>query len=207
MEGYLGTIMMCGFQFAPRAWATCNGALVSVNQNQALFSLIGTIFGGNGRTDFALPNLNGGRAPGGKGSTPILSDRRMGDSYGREACKPDVRHMPSHTHQLEERVSGGTLQLSSSATLAANKTTPDSTSPENNYCAPTKSGLNLLDSYAATPDATMNSGAIDIETTGILDLDNLEISNAGGDTWIPMAQPTLILNFVICTIGTYPSRS
>jgi microcystin-dependent protein len=199
--------MMCGFQFAPRAWAACNGALVSVSQNQALFSLIGTFFGGSGRTDFALPNLNVGRVPGGYGSAPMLSDRRMGEAYGTQAYRLDVGNLPSHTHHLNERVAGDTLQLSSDATLAANKTSPDSASPENNYCAPTKSGLNQLDSFAAAPDATMNSGAIDVETTGTLNLNNLEITNTGENALIPMAQPTLILNFVICTIGTYPSRS
>lgn len=59
-QGYIGTIMLVGFNFVPRNWALCNGELLSINQNTALFSLLGTTYGGDGQTNFALPNLNAG---------------------------------------------------------------------------------------------------------------------------------------------------
>lgn len=85
--------------FAPRGWAFCDGQLLAVSQNDALFSLLGTIYGGDGRTTFGLPDLRG-RVPIHAGSGPGLSPRRLGAKAGAEKVTLTVNQLPSHTHQM-----------------------------------------------------------------------------------------------------------
>ena len=82
-DPFIGEIRMFGGNFAPRGWAFCEGQLLSVNQNDALFSLLGTIYGGDGRTTFGLPDMRG-RVPVHMGQGPGLSDRRLGSKGGEE---------------------------------------------------------------------------------------------------------------------------
>lgn len=206
MDGYIGTIMMCAFNFAPKDWMLCQGALVPISQNQAMYSLLGKTYGGDGHTTFGLPHLGSGRVPGGQGTYPGLPQRVMGQGFGYPAIKLQTSQMPSHTHDLVENKPGETLRINNDASLRANKSSADSDTPEDNYCAPTKSGMNTYDSFAASPDTTMNSGAIDIQTTGTLDVNNLTVGHTGEDQFIAVEQPTLVLNFIICAQGLYPQR-
>ena len=96
-EPYIGDIKMVGFNFAQRGWARCDGQLLSVASNSALFSLFGTIYGGDGRTTFALPDCRG-RALIHQGRGAGLSDRRIGQRMGQEAVTLSTTQMPSHTH-------------------------------------------------------------------------------------------------------------
>ena len=96
METYLGQILMVVFNFAPKGWALCNGQLLPINQNQALFSLLGTYYGGDGRTNFALPNLQG-RVPVHQGSNGS-SNYVMGAMGGVETVALGVNNLPSHSH-------------------------------------------------------------------------------------------------------------
>lgn len=98
-EPYLGQIMMCGFDFPPKGWATCDGQVLSIQQNQALFSLLGVVYGGNGTTTFALPDLRG-RAGMHWGDGPGLSPRDWGEVGGRESVKLTSAQLPAHTHAL-----------------------------------------------------------------------------------------------------------
>jgi microcystin-dependent protein len=97
MESYIGQICLFGFNFAPNGWAFCNGQLMSIAQNSALFSLLGTTYGGDGRTTFALPNLQG-RVPIHQGQGPGLSPREMGEADGTEQVTLLSSQMPAHTH-------------------------------------------------------------------------------------------------------------
>ncbi|MCA9638552.1 MAG: phage tail protein [Myxococcales bacterium] len=99
MEPFLGQIMMFAGNFAPRGWALCDGQLLPISQNQALFSILGTTYGGDGRTTFALPDLRG-RAPIHAGHGPGLSDYRLGQKGGAESVTLTVNQMPSHNHTL-----------------------------------------------------------------------------------------------------------
>lgn len=99
MDPYLAEVRLFSFQFAPRGWALCNGALLSVAQNTALFSLLGTTFGGNGQTTFALPNLQG-RVPVHPGSGTGLPAVVAGQVDGTESVTLTVAQMPQHTHTL-----------------------------------------------------------------------------------------------------------
>ena len=93
MEPFIGQIQNFGFNFAPRGWASCDGQLLPINQNQALFSLLGTTYGGDGRTTFALPDLRG-RTPMGVGKGPGLTPTNLGENKGREYLYPKPVKIP-----------------------------------------------------------------------------------------------------------------
>jgi microcystin-dependent protein len=214
MDGYLGTIMMCGLNFAPRNWVTCEGQSMSIQQNAALYSLLGVAFGGDARNTFGIPDLRG-RVPVGTGRGPNLTNRDIGKFFGMEASNQTLtlnqNQMPVHTHSLNEKESGKSFNVSSSATLYGSKTQSNAQTPENAFFAPTTSGPKKYESYATTQDTTMNSAAVDVKTSGTLNVTNLEIGSAGGTQPITfpiqLAQPSLVLRFVICTSGLYPSRT
>lgn len=98
-EPFIAEIRIFAGNFAPRSWAFCNGQLLPISQNTALFSLIGTTYGGDGRTTTALPNL-AGRAPMHPGRGPGLTSRRLGQKGGAETVTLSEAQMPSHNHQL-----------------------------------------------------------------------------------------------------------
>lgn len=97
---YIGEIQIFGFNFAPRQWAVCAGQIMPVSQNTALFSLLGTNFGGNGQSTFGLPNY-GGSAACGQGQGPRLMPRVVGESFGTEAVSLLPTEMPMHNHNLD----------------------------------------------------------------------------------------------------------
>ena len=99
-EPFVGEVRMFAGNFAPRGWAFCDGQLLAVSQNDALFSLLGTIYGGDGRTTFGLPDLRG-RVPIHAGHGPGLSERRLGAKGGAENVTLTVNQMPSHSHRLK----------------------------------------------------------------------------------------------------------
>jgi microcystin-dependent protein len=96
-DQFVGEIRIFGFNFAPTGWALCNGQLMPISQNTALFSLLGTNYGGNGVSNFALPNLQGG-APLQQGQGPGLSLYDLGESGGEAAVTLQASELPSHTH-------------------------------------------------------------------------------------------------------------
>lgn len=138
-EPLLGSIMLFAGTFAPRGWAFCNGQLLAISQNQALFSIIGTIYGGDGRTTFGLPDLRG-RVPVGAGQGPGLSNYPMGSNVGNETTTLSVNHLPSHSHSLRGSSSPGT-----------------SNSPGGNVPAVNRDGILH---YGPDSDIDMNSGGV-----------------------------------------------
>jgi microcystin-dependent protein len=138
-EPFIGQVMLFAGNFAPRGWAFCNGQILSIAQNTALFSILGTTYGGNGQTTFALPDLRG-RVAIGPGQGPGLSNRLLGEASGEETVTLNMEQMPRHAHMAAARSEGGT-----------------SAAPANGVWA----GSTARDSiYAATPDTTMNPQAI-----------------------------------------------
>ena len=99
MDQYVGEIRLVPYTFAPSGWALCAGQLLPINQNQALFSLLGTSFGGDGKTNFALPDLRG-RVPVGAGQAASGTTYAVGSAGGQETVKLAVGNLPAHTHPL-----------------------------------------------------------------------------------------------------------
>jgi len=106
-DGYIGEIRMIGFNFAPRGWAMCEGQLLPLSQNTALFSILGTTYGGNGTSNFALPDLRG-RAPIQAGQGPGLSLVALGQMSGQETVTLTQQNIPAHTHLVNATSADGT---------------------------------------------------------------------------------------------------
>jgi microcystin-dependent protein len=106
-EPFVGEIRMFAGNFAPRGWAFCDGQLLAVSQNDALFSLLGTIYGGDGRTTFGLPDMRG-RIPIHAGHGPGLSSRQLGSKGGAEKVTLTLNQLPSHDHPDQASTAAGT---------------------------------------------------------------------------------------------------
>lgn len=142
-DQYLGEIRIFAGNFAPKDWALCNGQLMPISQNTALFSLLGTTYGGDGRTTFALPDLTG-KAPMQQGSTPGLTERALGEVGGSKTVTLLINEMPAHTH--------------APATVAIGNTT----SPVNATWAGIVQGRGATPMYGTTPNTQMNPAAIGV---------------------------------------------
>lgn len=128
-EPYVGEIRMFAGDFSPRGWAFCDGQLLAISQNDALFSLLGTVYGGDGRTTFGVPDLRG-RVPVHAGTGPGLPQRRQGAKFGQESVTLSIAEMPSHSHDVlasnavgSQAAPGGAM-LASSPTVRLYRPTP-----------------------------------------------------------------------------------
>lgn len=122
-EPFLAEVRMVGFNFAPRGWAFCDGQILPINQNQSLYSLLGTTYGGDGRTSFALPDLRG-RVPIHVGRSNGGDDHRLGQKSGEETHTLSVNEMPQHDHVLKG-ASTDANQGVPTGNLLARSTTPE----------------------------------------------------------------------------------
>jgi microcystin-dependent protein len=113
-EPFLAEIRIMGFNFPPRGWATCDGQILPINQNQSLYSLLGTTYGGDGRTTFALPDLRG-RVPVHPGADGVV----LGERSGEETHTLTVVEMPSHTHAAQASSAAGTTPIPNGNVLAS----------------------------------------------------------------------------------------
>ena len=116
-EPFVGEIRMFAGGFAPRGWAFCDGQLLAVSQNDALFSLLGTIYGGDGRTTFGLPDVRG-RVPMHQGTGPGLSQRRIGAKGGAEKVTLTTNQLPGHSHGMRVNTASATALSPSGAVPA-----------------------------------------------------------------------------------------
>ena len=143
-EPFIAEIRIFAGNFAPRGWAFCDGQLLQISQNTALFSLVGTTYGGDGRTTFGLPNLKG-RAPMHAGGGPDLTERRLGQSGGAETVTLTEADMPTHTHTMkasselgEDRPAvGRAFAISTGGEMYQTNTTDNLVSLANEALAPT----------------------------------------------------------------------
>lgn len=165
-SSYIGQIIMFGGNFAIRNWAFCSGASIPIQQNMALFAVLGTTYGGNGTTNFLLPDLRS-RVPLHPGAgAPGLTPRILGQAGGTETTTLTANNMPAHAHTYTAASSSG------AATVPI-------------------AGIGKLTSSAVTGITTTTP------STGI----------TGGTTPVPIVQPFLAVNFLICLIGLFPPRS
>jgi microcystin-dependent protein len=114
MDPFIGEIRLVPFNYAPKGWALCAGQLLPINQNQALFALLGTTYGGNGQTTFALPDLRG-RIPVGAGQLPVGSSYPLGATGGQETVKLKTGELPGHAHAVHASSAAGTTKSPATA--------------------------------------------------------------------------------------------
>lgn len=176
-EFYVGQIMLTGFSFAPRGFAACNGQLLPIAQNQALFTLLSTMYGGDGRINFALPDL--------RGRTPVYtgpsvdpswqpSPYQQGAQQGAETVTLQVAQLPMHNHMASATTVAGTVRNPSNALYGGSGT-------EAIYSAAT----------GGTPVTLVSQ----------------TLNSCGGGQSHPNMQPFQVLNFNIALTGIWPSRS
>lgn len=184
MEPFIGEIIMFGGNFAPRGWALCDGQLLPISQNQALFSILGTTYGGDGRTTFGLPDLRG-RVAMHEGSGPGLTPRNLGAKGGTETVTLNVNEMPSHNHTL--------IATAAVNVGAEGKGVATSSTAAGNFLG------NSADTYRDTGGGgTLNSGAVSVSGN---------TANAGNQQAHNNMQPFLAINYIIALQGLFPSRS
>jgi microcystin-dependent protein len=179
---FMGEIQIFGFGFPPRGWMQCNGQLLSITQNSALFALLGTVYGGDGIRTFALPDLRS-TLPMGQGSGPGLTPRTMGEKAGEETHTLAVSETPKHSHSVE---------VISNPDLTKNTDLPGTNQflAETTFSGDDGAITNLYVPDSA-PSHTMSSSAIGL--TGGQPHSNL--------------MPLLAVNFCIAMSGIYPSRN
>jgi microcystin-dependent protein len=176
-EPFIAQIMMFGGNFAPRGWAFCSGQLLAIAQNSALFSLLGTTYGGDGVTTFALPDLRG-RVPLHPGQGPGLSNYTLGEQAGQETVTLLVTQMPAHNHSVNATNAPG-----------------DRGGPGGDYLAGSQNqgpDPNPLIYNAGPPNKVMHPNMI---------------TSAGGSQPHENRQPFLAVNFIIALEGIYPSQA
>jgi microcystin-dependent protein len=181
MEGVIGYTTLFAGNFAPKNWAFCAGQIINIASNTALFSILGTTYGGNGTTTFALPDLRG-RTVVGQGTGPGLSSYVLGQVGGTENTTINMSQMPAHVHPV--------------AVVAANPATDEtanaSTASGNVYAR----DINSLLPYAGGPFASMGN------LTG-----TIQMAPSGNGQALSILRPLLGLNYIICQFGVYPARN
>lgn len=176
-EPFVGEIRMFAGNFAPRGWAYCDGQLLAVSQNDALFSLLGTTYGGDGRTTFGLPDMRG-RVPIHIGQGPGLCMRRLGAKGGSEKEKLSKNQIPSHNHAL----------MASAQTAVGVRLT----------------GMVLAKTPADTGDLFYAPPADPSLQVNLL---SGVVGRSGGSQSHTNLMPSLCVNFIIALFGIYPSRN
>ena len=177
MDPFIGQIIMFGGNFAPRNWAFCNGQLLNITSYQALFSILGTTYGGDGRTTFGLPDLRG-RVAVSQGSGPGLSNYQLGAKGGTETNQLISQNLPP----IPLNVSSANASQSA-ATVGASIATPGSVDG--------RSFVPTLGFNTSTPDVTLNGASV----------------QGGNSTPINNVQPYQVVNYIIALEGIYPPRS
>ncbi|MFY7671342.1 phage tail protein [Tenacibaculum sp. MEBiC06402] len=179
--------------FAPRGWAFCDGQLLPISQYSALFSILGTTYGGDGRTTFALPDFRS-RTPIHEGTGPGLPTYRLGQKVGSYYNILTVAQLPSHTHVLIPGATGNNLQLSTDNGTREIPQAGDVPSVAN---FPGSLGAQRVKAYGP-PVNTVNGQALGGSFT---------VGNTGGSQQVNNMQPSIAINYIICMQGLFPSRS
>ncbi|MEL7588569.1 MAG: tail fiber protein [Prolixibacteraceae bacterium] len=176
-DNYLGEIRAFSFNYAPNGWHLCDGAILNIQQNAALFSLIGAAFGGDGKTTFALPDLRG-RCMINEGLSPEGTAYLRGNNGGKEAVNLVTAEMPLHTHDMHVENAKGNAGINTN--------------------------ILSIPQVATIPDLQINAYNSDASQNTVLNPDT--VSTAGGGAGHNNMQPYLTVNFCIATQGYFPPR-
>ncbi len=178
MEGTVGEIRYFAGNFAPLNWAFCNGAALSIAENEVLYSVIGTIYGGDGVTSFKLPDLQG-RAAVGTGQGAGLPNVQLGQIGGTEAVAMTMNQMPAHNHVISL-----------------------------NFNIPAYSQTNAGQPTNAILESCTNAYSNEIPDTSLAPMNvPLALGSVGTGVPFSIMQPSLAVNYIICVQGIYPSRN
>lgn len=191
MEPFIAQIVQFGGNFAPKGWAKCDGQLLAINQYSALFSILGTTYGGDGVSSFGLPDLRS-RVPMHAGSGPGLSTYRLGQKGGVEKVTLISPEIPSHNHLLSAAT------ISGSISVGVNESSPDTEDANNSTLGKTNADDVVYNQSSAT--GSLGSVSHNLHVSG-------NTSNTGGNQSHENRQPFTCLNFIIALEGIYPSRS
>ncbi len=209
-DPFIGQIMMFGGSFTIRNWGQCAGALLPISSNSTLFSLLGTTYGGDGRTTFALPDFRG-RAPMSKGRHPgSLYDWRQGQIAGAETHTLTLPELAAHSHTVTVTGTAAGETITPTATLFTEKGAASVNTPAGNLLANDSNG-NI---YKA-PDGTKTNNAMSSEAIVVDDIvvspkavtSSGSTNTTGNSQQFNIIQPTLAVNFLIAMAGVYPPRN
>jgi len=184
MDPFIGQLMLVGFNFAPVGWATCEGQLLAIASNTALFSLLGTTYGGDGRTTFGLPDLRG-RVPAGRGNGPGLQSINWGQRSGTNTNTLNVTNLPSHNHVANVNVS--TANGSKAVAVAGDSIATSG----------------VLSGRTFTQNESFNTSSPNVALANT----SVTVGNTGSNVAVNNMQPYLGMYWIIALVGIYPSRS
>jgi microcystin-dependent protein len=190
-DPFIGEIRMVGFNFCPRGWAPAAGQLLPINQNQALFALLGTTYGGDGRTTFALPDLRG-RVPVADGAGAGLANVALGETGGREETRLTANELPAHSHDA-----------STAVTLRARNGAADSARPGGRLLARSRT---IASGSERDRPRVYGSGAADVAMAAAAVTAETTIGATGGGLAFSVRDPFLGVRFCIALAGIFPSR-
>lgn len=195
-EPFIGQIMYVPYTFCPKGWAEASGQVLSINMNQALFSLLGTTYGGDGRTTFQLPDLRG-RVPVHVGMGSGLSTIVLGEKGGAERQTLTFAQMPAHSHTATTNVDS----LEVTSVLRGSTVDAETSSPAGASLAmPKKAAYS-----SGSPTADMAAGSVQSTVTGGSATTTVDSTNSGTES-VPVRDPYLGLLACIALQGIYPSR-
>lgn len=192
MEGTIGEIRLFAGNFAPGNWSYCNGSLLSIAEYTPLFALIGTTYGGDGQTTFALPDMRSRVAVGTGQGLGMSTNYELGQVGGIEDVTLLTSQMPAHNHFMSEN-------LTATAAIPATNGDAATNEPSGTGYAITSNGLQMYNS-AATPGVSMGGSTGSYTAT-------MTMLPSGGSAPHNNIQPYQALNFIICLEGIYPSRN
>ena len=210
MEPFIGQICCFGFNYAPVGWALCNGQLLSIAQNTALFSLLGTTYGGDGQTTFALPNLQG-RMPMHFGTGPGLSTRVMGELSGSEQTTLLINNLPAHFHTIGNAniPVTGTISVNAALNVSSNQATANIPAAQSSLGKSIDQAGNdtpFIYNTDAAPAVPLRGLAVSATPNLQANLTAGNTGNTGSSTPISNMPPFLVFNFCIALEGIFPSR-
>lgn len=197
MEGTIGEIRMFGGTFAPANWAFCDGSLQSIQQNPAAYSILGTIYGGDGMQTFALPDLRG-RVPVGVGQGAGLSYVALGEKGGEESHTLLAAEMAAHTHSA---VTSATGTINVSAAAGTTSTPAAGNSIAAMVTGTGRSAVPVNAFNTAAPNTALSVGSALVGNSSMV------VAQAGGGQAHSNMQPSIALQYIICLEGIYPSRN